>query len=380
METADDYTDDAASARAKTGLREWEGIVATAWENALRYKSIDRDTDFRDLKMNSNRAMEIIADIWSATSKELPINVFFEAPTINKMASAIADGSAFHAPSLVLFRDGDRSCPVFLFPGGPGNLMELTDLAGRLDYAGALYGVAFSGLDGVGPYYDRFEDEAERTVQIIRRVQPVGPVRLIGYSIGGITALETARLLRDRGSDVFLALIDTSLNDHLWPYALWVGFLWRKNLTRGAKLLKMIANGQLRPQRAPIKSPIGPRRRGTQLTYRFRNPRSPDYPYHSPYWSPHHTPNYTRVGANACRMKGFYQPRLYDGKVLFIVSESGENLSVRPRSVWRRYLPHAEWLTLAGNHFSILMGRRAFALSGLVSSRLSQTIPETRGE
>src|SRR5580698_7032179 len=104
---------------------DWEDVVAAAWEAALRRKPIDRDVDFRDLHMNSNRAMQVIAEIWFATSIELPVNVFFEAPTIRRMAAAIHDGSALAAPDLVLLRGGDGSDPLFLFPGGAGNLTEL---------------------------------------------------------------------------------------------------------------------------------------------------------------------------------------------------------------------------------------------------------------
>jgi thioesterase domain-containing protein len=319
--------------------------------------------------------MQVIADIWSATAKELPVNIFFEAPTIRRMAAAIHDTSAFVARDLVLLRGGDESGPLFMFPGGPGNLTELTDLVGTLDYSGAIYGIAFSGLDGVGPFYDRFETEAARALGIIRQAQPSGLVRLVGYSMGGITALETARLLRERGEAVFLGLIDTPQNDHLWPYTVWLAVLLRKYVTRFGKLLRLLATLRAPGKRAPRKAPIGPRRRGTQFTYRFRSPHDPNYPYYSPYWSAHHTPNYTRVGANACRMKGFYRPRPYDGKVFFFVSAGGDNATCVPKQVWPRYLPGAEWISVPGNHLSIMIGRHAARLAVEISERLRQAAP-----
>ncbi|HEX4183061.1 MAG TPA: thioesterase domain-containing protein [Caulobacteraceae bacterium] len=358
------------SVSADPTLAYWEDLVAAAWTKALRRKSVDRDTDFRTLGMNSNQIMQVIADLWLATSRELPVNAFFEVRTIRRMAASIRDGSAFIALDLVLLRSGEESIPLFLFPGGPGNLAELVDLVHALEYPGAVYGIAFSGLDGVEPFYDRIEAEAARALSIIRETQPSGPVRLVGYSVGGITALETARLLREHGETAFVSMIDTSQNDHLWPYTVWVAVLLRKYIHQSRKQLRLLTTPKVFNAIAKGKPPTGPRRRGTQFTYRFRNPHDPDYPYYSPYWSSAHPPNYTRVGANVCRMKGFYKPSLYDGEVFFLVSAGGDKLTCSPKQVWPKYLPRAEWISVPGNHLSIMVGRHAARLAREISERL----------
>jgi thioesterase domain-containing protein len=354
------------AAQAASSLERWESIVAAAWRTALRAKRIDPDADFRDLGMNANRAMRVVAEIWLATSRELPINVFFDAPSVRRMAAAIDDGSAFLAPELVVLRAGDPGAPLFVFPGGPGALAELTDLVRALDHPGVIYGLAFSGLDGVGPIYESLEAEAARAAGIIRRAQPVGPCRLLGYSIGGITALETARRLRQDGEPAFLGLIDTALNDHLWPYDAWLGVLARKYAGGLRTLARRLRSGA----RPADETNIGPRRRGSQITFRFRNPRSPNYPYHSPYWSSRHTPNYSRVAENTCRMKGLYAPTPYDGKLCFFASAGGEKLACDPRRVWPQRLPNAEWVRVPGNHLSVLVGRNAASLAAEISTRL----------
>jgi acyl carrier protein len=98
-----------------------EDLVANAWEAALKRKTIDRDADFRSLNMNSNRSMEIIRYIWKKTSIELPVNIFFYAPTISQMAKAINDGNALVAPDLVRLREGDVATPLYLFRGALGS-------------------------------------------------------------------------------------------------------------------------------------------------------------------------------------------------------------------------------------------------------------------
>jgi len=364
------------SPAAPPDLTRLEDIVAAAWSKALRRKTIDRDADFRGLNMSPNRAMQILLDIWSATSIDLPVNAFFEAPTIRRMAAAICDGSALVAPDLVLLRPGDDSAPLFLFPGHAGYLVHLTDLVRELDYSGAIYGIAVSGLDGVGPFHDRFELEAQRSLGIIRRTQRAGPFRLVGYSIGGITALETARLIRQElGDTVFLGLIDTPQNDHSWPYTVWLAFLLRKLAFKLRNRMRRRAGA--RTPRAPAsgKPSINPVKRGTQVEYRFRNPRGPDYPYFSPYWTPDHTPNYSRVGEHVCRMKGLYTPSRYDGKVFFFASKGGDPLACAPDQVWPKYLPDAEWVRVPGNHINTMFGRHVARLAGEISARLNRAVP-----
>jgi thioesterase domain-containing protein len=320
--------------------------------------------------------MQILLDIWAATGVDLPVNVFFETPTIRRMAAGMRDGGALIAPDLVLLRAGDASTPLFLFPGHAGYLIHLIDLAHALDYPGAIYGIAYSGLDGAGPFYDRFEQEAERAVRIIRQAHPAGPFRLVGYSIGGITALETARLLRrEFGDAVVLGLIDTPQNDHSWPYRVWLPFIARKV---AGGLRRRIRRALARTQRedSPGAAASGqPRRRGTQLGYRFRDPRDPDYPFYSPYWADGHTPNYTRVGEHVCRMKGLYNPSRYDGKVFFFVSAGGDPLACHPQQVWPKYLPDVEWIGVPGNHINAMFGRRAARLASEMSDRLKRSAP-----
>ena len=353
-----------------------EDLIAAAWSKALRQTPIDRDTDFRALHISPNRAMRILIDIWSATGVDLPVNVFFETPTIRRMAAGIRDGSALKAPDLTLLRPGDASAPLFLFPGHAGYLIHLIDLVRALDYPGAIYGIAYSGLDGAPPFFDRFEQEAERAAGIIRRTCPTGPFRLVGYSIGGVTALETARLLRrEFGDAVVLGLIDTPQNDHSWPYSVWLPFIARRVAGGVLKRIRRSFAPSTRRETSPAASASATpssRRRGTQLGYRFRDPRAPAYPFYSPYWSDDHTPNYLRVGEHVSRMKGLYRPSRYDGKVFFLVSAGGDPLACHPRQVWPKYLPHAEWIPVPGNHINAMFGRYAVRLAAEVSDRLTE--------
>jgi hypothetical protein len=153
-----------------------------------------------------------------------------------------------------------------------------------------------------------------------------------------------------------------------------LGFVGRKLATRLGKLRFSRPAHPATP--APEKRDINPPRRGTQLEFRFRNPNNPDYPYYAPYWLSYHTPNYSRVAANALRMKGFYTPRRYDGQVFFFASTRGEPLvCCDPQAVWPKYLPRAKWIRLPGDHHSILLGRKAVRLAAEITEQMKQVAP-----
>jgi thioesterase domain-containing protein len=73
------------------------------------------------------------------------------------------------------------------------------------------YGIQCVGLDGREEPFTDIESMAARYVAEIKRVQPVGPYYIGGYSFGGRVAFVMARMLRARGEAVpLLALLDAS--------------------------------------------------------------------------------------------------------------------------------------------------------------------------
>ena len=74
-----------------------------------------------------------------------------------------------------------------------------------------MFGLLPRGLDGREPYFTRIEDMAAYYADAVQRVQSEGPYRLMGYSFGGLVALEVAQQIRARGGEIsFLGLLDTS--------------------------------------------------------------------------------------------------------------------------------------------------------------------------
>lgn len=98
---------------------------------------------------------------------------------------------------------------AFALPTAGGTVHEYAALARRLDGVCRLWGLEAAGLQAGGVPMTSLAAIVGRNVDLVRRTQPDGPYRLIGWSTGGVLAYETARRLEAEGAEVTLvALID----------------------------------------------------------------------------------------------------------------------------------------------------------------------------
>src|SRR6267378_5783920 len=122
------------------------------------------------------------------------------------------------AGSLVQLRKGAEDAPLFLFSGGDGNPHGLTALASRMRNFRAVIGVDFCRRDNHGELPSTVKIMADRSCSAIRTLQPRGPYRIVGYSFGGLVAIEVARSLQESGEEIaLLGLIDTLFDHRFWP-------------------------------------------------------------------------------------------------------------------------------------------------------------------
>jgi thioesterase domain-containing protein len=108
--------------------------------------------------------------------------------------------------------------PIFLFPGGGGDLRELDSLRACLHTKRPLVGVAYweTGVDGVEP--QSVDAMATFAHNVIQAHQTHGLYSLVGYSIGGLVAVEIARRLAREGKSVAPPiLIDAIPPISSWP-------------------------------------------------------------------------------------------------------------------------------------------------------------------
>lgn len=189
-----------------------EAELAGIWEHLLQVGPVGVTDDFfDDLGGDSLLAVRLFAEIAAHTGRELPLASLFEAPTIEKQARLLRDGTAPRVwSSLVAIRARGTKPPLFCAHAHEGNVLFYRALAHRLGPDQPFYALQAQGVEGRRPPHRRVEDMAADYLREIRALQPQGPYFLGGYCFGGLVAFELARQLAEEGQPVaFLALFDT---------------------------------------------------------------------------------------------------------------------------------------------------------------------------
>jgi thioesterase domain-containing protein/glutathione synthase/RimK-type ligase-like ATP-grasp enzyme len=107
-----------------------------------------------------------------------------------------------------------------MFAGAGGDTDELRLVAAGLTGDPHVVALALRAEPGSG---DTIESMALRCLEAIRAEQPEGPYHLLGYSLGGLVALEVSRLLQERGDTVGLVgMVDSFFDQRYWPTRLFV--------------------------------------------------------------------------------------------------------------------------------------------------------------
>ncbi|MFQ8434022.1 AMP-binding protein, partial [Amaricoccus sp. W119] len=197
---------------------ETEKIVSRIWEKVLGRSGFGFDEDFFDLGGDSLMAMSMLLEAERATNSRIPL----EALSLNGATlRAVVDQLEANRPT------GEDSCvPVMLQRGTRSDppIYAMHVQGGHLsDYLRMIPGMSGQTVLGIHPKGMRsaarpdmrIEQLAEHCADIIERhAEPGQPIRLMGYSFGGILGYETAGALAARGLTVsHLILLD--------PPALW---------------------------------------------------------------------------------------------------------------------------------------------------------------
>nr|WP_301542280.1 non-ribosomal peptide synthetase [Pyxidicoccus fallax] len=187
-----------------------EHMLAGIWEELLGIQPVGIRGNFFELGGHSLLAVQLMARIRERTGRTLPLASLFQAPTVEGLASLLRQLPAPFSPLVPIQGDGSQR-PLFLVHPVGGNVLGYARLARRLGPDQPVYGLQSQGLDGQQPSLESIEEMAALYLEAIRAIQPRGPYRLGGWSMGAVVAFEMARQLHARGEAVeLLALIDPS--------------------------------------------------------------------------------------------------------------------------------------------------------------------------
>ncbi|MGR4972805.1 amino acid adenylation domain-containing protein, partial [Pseudomonas sp. LARHCG127] len=145
-----------------------------------------------------------------------------QAPQVKALGQAISDalGTVAARPTpapknryqpLLTIQGGraDRA-PIFCVPGAGDSVTGFIGLTDAFGPEWPIHGLQHRGLDGSTEPFSLVETAAQAYLDAIDKVQPEGPVHLLGHSFGGWIVFEMAARLNARGRKVAsLTLIDS---------------------------------------------------------------------------------------------------------------------------------------------------------------------------
>jgi thioesterase domain-containing protein/acyl carrier protein len=224
----------AASARKHDGASlllprtEQEHLLALLWQAVLGVEQVGISDSFFELGGHSLLVISMIERLQETLGSTLPLATLLQHTTIAELTQVLDEtaksGNTYQ--SLVPIQPDGTQPPFFAIHPAAGNVLCYVPWAQRLGTLQPLYALQAIGLDGHQLPPTTIEAMAAQYIAEIQTVQPCGPYRLGGWSLGGVIALEMAQQLQRWGAVVdVLVVIDSVLAHRDDPTTLLQGFL-----------------------------------------------------------------------------------------------------------------------------------------------------------
>ena len=196
---------------------EIETALAGIWQPLLKIDRVGRHDNFFELGGDSLLAIQLASRIQQTLEIELTVGILFQCPTISELAEVLRDegpeepeSTEDEARHLVLLRDGDSTRSLFCFHAVSGSTAPYLSILNGLNRGCRVFGLDAAPLLLRDDFSDiSIETLAGRYMAEIRAVQPHGPYRLCGHSLGAAIALEIALHLKREAEEIaFLGALD----------------------------------------------------------------------------------------------------------------------------------------------------------------------------
>ncbi len=312
-------------------------VLTPIWQRVLQVTSIGVEDDFFELGGDSLLALQLFTEIGKECDRELPPVTIYQARTILALAALLEQPTTPRFPALVPLKAGSTQPPVFIAHGLGGSVIDFFQPVKLLESDHPIYGMQARGIDGLDEPLESIEKMAAFHLHAIREIQPHGPYALMGYSLGGLVALEIAQQLTRSGEKVaLLAMMDA------YPYVSFLSLAQRMRLAarqakRGLRIFKSLRGS------GPYQPPAG-----ASLT-----------------------PAMQRVRNSAYLALTRYRPRFYHGEIKFVRAEILTGFPADAAAVWTPLAESVVVKTVPGDHLGIIANHYE-SLAAVLSKYLAQ--------
>ncbi len=196
-----------------------ERTLHDIWCEVLRLPQVRLTDSLDDLGGGAADRAEIWRRVRDHFGYEISQQALLAEPTIAAMAMALrGDAAPGRAGALVRLRAGRPGLPaLYCFHPLGGSLAVYARLMSAVDRRWPVYGLQAVGLvEGRAPDWS-IDAMARRYAAEIADAGHTGPAVFLGYSMGGLLALETARLAGPGSRPVDVVLVDTDTGPQSAP-------------------------------------------------------------------------------------------------------------------------------------------------------------------
>ncbi len=182
---------------------EIEARLLDIWCYALGLDSIDVNDDYFDLGGDSLTAVRLFVEINLQFDTQLSLGTLLHTPTVRKMAERIRSSGVRGVGSAIvpIQREGSKP-PIFCIGPLNGEVLLFRKLALELGTDQPLFGLEPFGLNHSASALLRVDRIAAHYVEQMKAFGDERPYALLGYSFGGLVAVEMTRQLSRSGGFV----------------------------------------------------------------------------------------------------------------------------------------------------------------------------------
>ncbi|MEC3557220.1 thioesterase domain-containing protein, partial [Bacillus thuringiensis] len=189
------------------------------WQDVLQIEDVYVNDDFFNRGGHSLLVIKLVSKIREKFGKEIKVSTLIKNPTVEGIACLIRDKHDMtkSVAALVPLQESEKR-PFFCVHPFMGNVFCYIQLARLLKSRCSFYGLQNPLIEKKEIDELTLPEVIQLYIEEIKRVQPEGPYRLGGWSLGGAIAYEIATVLKNQGEEVeLLVLMDTkvpSKQDH----------------------------------------------------------------------------------------------------------------------------------------------------------------------